>query len=104
MPMSTTASHRLDVIDANTIGITADAANVRDDVNDRERNAKVFQIESVLFIQKVRQPKQIHPPDRIGQEFAYRKRPHLTMWKKSTPRDFHVRFRRIALNISQLSG
>ena len=57
----------------------ADAADVRNDVDHRDRQAEGFEVEAVLLLQEIGQPEKIDPPDRIGQKFADRKCPRLAM-------------------------
>ena len=49
------------------------------EVNRDERRADRRQVDAVVAIQEVRNPEQVQPPDRIGQELAERERPRLPM-------------------------
>src|SRR4029077_15674724 len=52
-------------------------------------------------LQKIRYPKQIKPPDRVGHEFAHYERPGLAMGYEAGPFDFRHRHLRIAANVMQ---
>src|SRR5579872_2626903 len=53
-------------------------------------------------MQKVRHPKQIKPPDRLGDELRRRKRPSLPVPNQFLPREARHRRRGIAANVGQL--
>ena len=53
----------------------ANAADVCHQINDDERWSEVFQIETVAFVQKVGQPEEVDPPDRIRHELRDARRP-----------------------------
>ena len=116
-PMSVTATQRSLAPDAKTIGTTAsaqtsiavlrpaltrpaalderrrqpaaaDAADVGDEIDRDERRADGPQVDAVIAIEEVRDPEEVQPPDRIGQELADRKRPRLAVrhaaWRHGT--------------------
>src|SRR5262249_31524381 len=62
------------------------------------------ELKSVSFIQKVRQPEKVNPPDRIGHELTEGEGPRLSVRYKFLPRNPSVRFDRVALDVSQLGG
>ncbi len=52
-------------------------------------------------LQKIRNPKQIKPPDRVGHEFAHYERPGLAMGYEAGPLDFRHRHLWIATDVVQ---
>ena len=56
-----------------------DAADIRDDIDHNDRYANLHQCQSMVALQKVRNPEQVKPPDGINEEFSGNERPRRTI-------------------------
>src|SRR5687767_8477610 len=94
--------YRPAALDQRTGNIAAaDAADVGDDVDDREWDPEIFEIEAMLLVEKIRKPEQVDPPDRIGKKFSDGEGPRLPVREQASPRNSRGRFRRVALDIPE---
>src|SRR6266581_3384058 len=60
-------------------------------------------MQSVLAFEKIGDPKEIEPPDRVDQEFSASKRPGLPVREELRPLDLPHRFRCIAQDVFEFS-
>src|SRR5215217_2842495 len=81
----------------------ADAADVSKNVDNGQRQAKVFKVEAVLFVEKIREPKKVNPPYRISQKLTDRERPRLTVREEASPGNCRRRFLRVALDVFEFT-
>src|SRR5258708_5496864 len=79
------------------------AARICDQVNYKDRQADVQKIQTMLALKKIRNPKQIKPPDRISDELSEYESPGLAMNQQLEPTYSGLRRDGIAANVLQLS-
>ena len=68
-----------------------DRSDVRHQIYDDQRSGQLCQPDAVLRVEKLREPVQIEPPDRIGEEFPDRERPGLPIREQPNPGDDALR-------------
>ena len=82
----------------------ADAADVGDEIDRDERRPDRAEVDAVVAVEKIRNPEEVEPPDRVGQELAERERPGLPVLQQPDPRDVRRRVGRIAADVRQLGS
>src|SRR5882757_3411254 len=65
---------------------TEDGANARSAVDQDQRQTDVLKVEVVVFVEVLRQPEEIEPPDRVGERLCDREGPGSTMFQNISKR------------------
>src|SRR5258708_30432757 len=81
-----------------------DAADVRDQIDDRDGRTDFREHQIMLALQKVGHPEEIEPPDGIGEKFADDERIGLAVREQSGPLDFPDGFGRIRADVIELGS
>src|SRR5216684_3490081 len=81
-----------------------DAADVRDQIDDRDGSTDFREHQIMPALQKVGHPEEIEPPDGIGEKFAYDERICLAVREQSGPLDFPDGFGRIRADVIELGS
>src|SRR6266404_8207336 len=77
-------------------------AGIGEQINHHEWRSDPRQGQAMLALQETRNPEEIEPPDRIGEELPDGKRPGLPERKQGKPFDFSRQDLRIAANVIEL--
>ena len=62
-----------------------DTDEYSDNIGERDSDRDLFQIESALGVEVIRQPENVKPPDRVGEELAEHEAVSLTVAQEHTP-------------------
>ena len=68
-----------------------DAEDGDDTVEDDERQGRGLEVEVLLALEVVRQPDQVEPPDRVGEELGHHVGPGLTLAEQAEPGHLAIR-------------
>src|SRR5262249_42154170 len=76
----------------------ADAAEIGDEIDGKDRKANFAEAESVFAMHVVGNPEKEEPPDRIGHEFSGGDGPRLAITEQREPRNFSGRWNGVGVN------
>src|ERR1700741_395567 len=79
---------------------TCDASKVGNDIDDHHGEPDLREMQAVLSLQIVGNPKEIEPPDRVNHEFSGRECPSLSVRQKLGPSDLSRRPGSVALDVA----
>ena len=81
---------------------TADAADIRNQVDSHQWQSDVLEVDAVLLVEETRDPEEVEPPDRVGHELTNSKGPRLAELEQAEPTDLALLVGWIGFDMGEL--